>query len=77
MAHVWFGSGEFLTHLSEIPFLVQQEFVVVVCDDGGTEAPWPVESTSIGVASTDSVCAAERDDLTVVETHATEDGAQM
>lgn len=70
------GSGVF-TYLAEAPFLVHQQFIVIIRDDSRAECPRPFEPTSIGVASTHGMGAAEGDNLTVVETHAAEDGTQM
>lgn len=66
-----------VTYLPESPFLTQQQSEVIVAHDRGAETPGSVEPAPIGVAATQSMCPAQGYDLTVVEAHAAEDGAQV
>ena len=59
------------------PVLGQEQPEVIVRDDGGGEAPGPVEARAVRVAAAEGVGAGQGDDLAVVETHAVEDGAQV
>lgn len=55
------------------PLLVQEQLVVLVRDARRRERPRALEPGTVPVAAPESVRAAQRDDLLVVEAHAVED----
>jgi hypothetical protein len=63
--------------LPPYPLLLEEELVVVICQNGGRECPWSFEAGSIGVAAAEGVGTGEGNDFLVVETHSAEDGAEM
>ena len=63
--------------LAPAPVFGQEQAEVVVGDDGGGEAPGPVEAGAVRVAAAEGVGAGQGDDLPVVEAHAVEDGAEV
>lgn len=63
--------------LPVIPSLLQKQAVVLVRELSWRERPRTLEAGAIGMASAQSMCAGECDDLLIVETHAVEDTAKV
>jgi len=63
--------------LLHTPLLVQEQFVVLICNHGGRKRPRPFKSASSRVAPPKGVSTAQCDNLLVVETHTVEDVSQV
>ena len=59
------------------PLLIQQQAEVIIANDRGRKGPRAVKAGAIGVAPPQSMRAAQRYNLAVVEPHAPEDRAQV
>jgi hypothetical protein len=63
--------------LLHAPLLVQEQFVVLICNHGGRKRPRPFKPASSRVAPPKGVSTAQCDNLLVVETHTIEDVSQV
>jgi len=60
-----------------LPLLIKKKLVVVIGKDSGGEGPWPAEPRPISVAPSQSMCATESNNFSIIKAHSVEDVSQM